>query len=263
MDKLSKLEILREWMIQFRKADKRVIGLWFLVGVGLIVHAAYPIVHRPMDYLFSDAARHYQYSLGPLVGKDYGSYLELLGYQIWLFTSLNMVGRTPFNTAIYSAFFSILTPLIWYGWFKECLPAKHWALFALALLVFVPSWITIYGFFMSETLLLPLLGLSLWLTWRAKRIQTLPAISLAMAAWFFSLSTKFSIFPEMLVTMTWLFYNLGKSNKINEIKIALPVAIMSTATAFIIPSIVNYFCIGTAWIFPRAEFTAMQMQDTA
>jgi hypothetical protein len=249
VDKLNKSEIIRSYLSKLKQVDRTTIVLSLLVGIGLIIHAVYPLIHQPMyNMQGSDPARHYQYALGPL--KECGSYLELLGYQIWLYVSLNIVGRTPLNSAIYSAALSVITPLLWFRWFKECLPTKQSALFALALLVFLPTWITIYGFFMSETLLLPLLGLSLWLTWRAKRIQSLPAILLAILAWFLALCTKFSIIPEMILTLSWLFWNIAQERRMGRLWITLPIAIIAMTTALIIPAIINYCYIGTAWLFP-------------
>jgi hypothetical protein len=67
---------------------------------------------------------------------------------------------------------------------------------------------------MTETLVLPLLGLSLWFTWRCLRKATLESFVWVTILWLATISTKQSLVPVAVIAMAWLWINqAGKARK--------------------------------------------------
>ena len=69
--------------------------------------------------------------------------------------------KIPALVAYCTALLSLAGPWLWYRFFRELQSSKTLALAGWACLSFLPSWIAIYGYFMQETLMLPLLGAAL------------------------------------------------------------------------------------------------------
>ena len=109
--------------------------------------------------------------------------IDPIFYQAWLSFIAKFTLDIPGLVALYAGVLSALTPWLWYRFLRELLPHKRQALLGWALLAWLPSWIGIYSYFMTETLLLTLLGLALWLSWRALRKRTLNALLLAALVW--------------------------------------------------------------------------------
>jgi hypothetical protein len=125
-----------------------------------------------------------------------------LGYQIWLTAVLTITGDSHTAVAVYAAFLSVITPWLWYRWMRECVPER--ALEGYAILALAPDWIKIYSVFMQETLLLPLLGLALWLSWKAQREVNFRADLWASLAWAGALVTKASALPIFVIVWAWV-----------------------------------------------------------
>src|ERR1035437_69804 len=106
-----------------------------------------------------------------------------LVYQTWLSIVQRVTMGIPGLVAVYAAALSVATPWFWYRFLSETLDSKTLALAGWAALGLLPTWIGIYSYFMSETLLLPLIGLSLWMTLRAKRRLTLQTFLAMVAIW--------------------------------------------------------------------------------
>ncbi len=93
-------------------------------------------------------------------------------YQLWLSVVQKLTLGEPRLVSAYAAIMSVATPFSWYLFLREYLRSRTLALAGWAILAWLPSWIAIFGYTMTETLFLPLLGLSLWQTMRAKRMRT-------------------------------------------------------------------------------------------
>ncbi len=85
-------------------------------------------------------------------------------------------------------------PATWYLAAKELLP-KTWALGVGIVIAVTPSLYAAYAYFLSETLLLVLMGAAFWLTLRAIRLGTPGAFALAVALWMLALLGKQTVLP--------------------------------------------------------------------
>jgi hypothetical protein len=177
--------------------------LYLLIGAGTIIRLLLPFLFNPMSFIYSDMLRHYEHALHPLL-PDIMSLVDQPCYQIWLGTVLGITGDSKIAVALYSGLLSAVTPWFWYRWMRECLPSKSLALAGYATLALLPPWIRMYSYFMQETLLLPLLGLSLWLSWRAVRRKDTLSFLLAAVTSGCTTATKANAAPLELIVLIWM-----------------------------------------------------------
>ena len=88
----------------------------------------------------------------------------------------------PELVAYSTSLLALLTPWLWYRFYVKYNRIKpwHWRVGILSLL---PSWTSIYAYFMQETLLLPLLGAALWATWRCRRKRDAASFGIMIFLW--------------------------------------------------------------------------------
>ncbi len=174
--------------------------LWVLILLGLLVRFFYPFYNNPMHDMCTDWLRHYY---NAVYSKTWLSASEALGHQLWLSAMLRIASGSDHGVAVCCGLLSLVTPICWYGWFRECMPSKWHALSAFIVLTWLPSWIRHSGYFMEEPLLIPILGLSLWFCWRCNRVGSFGDYLIFGASTGFALLTKMtSIIP---LTFTWLW----------------------------------------------------------
>jgi hypothetical protein len=189
--------------------------LLILIILGTVLRFLYPFYVNPMQRLFSDPMRHYS-NAKLLFDYPFDKITPLLdptGYQLCLNLFLKITQEKPFWVALATGFLCAITPWIWYGWMREVTPKKNAALLFLAVLAWLPSWIGIYGFFMPETLVLPLAGLALWATWRTIRRKTQTDLLLATILWTAATLTKATVLPIAIITMVTALYGMKSSWK--------------------------------------------------
>lgn len=165
------------------------------------------ITHNPMNHLYSDPLRHWDHASKPLEASPMAVFDPPL-FQMWLSVvqkwSLGQKGLI----ALYASALSVLTPWLWYRFLREALDSKALALTGWAILVWLPTWIGIFDYFMTETLLLPLIGASLWATLRARRKRTVGAFIFMVVLWTLTGLTRAVGFPlgGLAAFWVWLFY---------------------------------------------------------
>jgi hypothetical protein len=226
------------------------ILLWLVVVIALIGRCYYPYFNynNPAYHLASDARRHFHSAC--FFGTEPFSLIEPIGYNLWLALIIKCLGPGVDTIGIYSALLSIFTAIIWYLWFRECLPSKRLALAGFAIIAPLPSWIGIYAFYMPETLLLPLFGLALYLTWRAKRVGSAASIFAALSAWLGTLLTKLSLAPIAIIAIVWLFIAIFKMRgKRFALSVGIPGLLLLSLTLFVDP-INTYRGLHTGWLWP-------------
>jgi hypothetical protein len=178
--------------------------LWACIAVGAETRMLVPVLINPLNNVFSDFARHYKNALD-VEGVRLLTLLDQPGYEIFLNALLRITAQSPLAVAIAVGLLSVITPWLWYRWMRECLFSKRLALVGYAILSLLPNWIRYYSYFAQETLLLPLLGLALWMSWRAVRKATVVSYIVAAIAWGCASATKVSIMPAELIVWTWMF----------------------------------------------------------
>ncbi len=221
-----------------------------LIVVGTIFRFCYPFFSHPLDHLGSDPLRHYLNATTSFNSTIF-SWLDPPFPQLWLREILLLFTKTRLSVSIYFGLLCAALPWCWYLWGRQIFSSEKKALIYLAALVFLPSWIGIYGFFMDETLLLPALGLTLWLSWKAREHNTAKYLLLAVFAWAITLSIKLSALLELVIIVPWLFSHFLKHNgyKLRSYIVLLASMLMLSLTYFAYVFWV-YQGLGSTWLYP-------------
>jgi hypothetical protein len=163
---------------------RRALALLLYVAIltGSVQRLREAFVHNPLDELYSDPLRHWDHarqilSVGPWAVIDPPI------FQMWLSLVQKWSLEVPVLVGTYAGLLSTITPWLWYRFLRDSLSSRLLALVGWAAFAWLPSWTGIYSYFMTETLLLPLLGASLWLTVRADRKCTVPSFCAMTALW--------------------------------------------------------------------------------
>lgn len=175
-----------------KESTRRIRIRYLLIGiiiVGEILRFALPFIYNPINALWSDPGRWWEYATtGPHTPPL--ALIDPIFYQAWLSFVAKLTLDIPLLTAAYAGLMSVITPWLWYRFFRELLPCKNTALAGMAILTWLPSWLGVFSYYMTETLLLPLLGLSLWLSFRAMRKKTSGSFVLAGFTWVLASLTR-------------------------------------------------------------------------
>jgi hypothetical protein len=127
-------------------------------------------------------------------------------------------------------------PYGWYRALRELLPRRQ-ALGGAILIGLVPGFVSIYAYFMNETLLLSLTGFAFWLTLRAWRKATLGAWTLACVVWTGAIFTRTIAVPMAVLCLgtLWLAQRGERFEKaivaiISVLVLAVPAGLHSRST---------------------------------
>ncbi|HEX5127089.1 MAG TPA: hypothetical protein VFW00_10150 [Rhodocyclaceae bacterium] len=167
---------------KFTRWAIRLLYLLIIIGCGVRFYQVW--LHNPAspDHLFSDPQRHWEYASKPLEPSPMALF-DPPFFQLWLSVLQKWtMGLLPL-IAIYAGLLSIATPWLWYRFIREATSSRVIALTGWAAFVWLPTWISIYSYFMTETLLLPLMGASLWMTLHADRKRTVASFVGMVALW--------------------------------------------------------------------------------
>jgi len=197
----------RRWLGETTRGYRRTdILLYVLVVAGEGVRLALPFLVNPLDHLWSDPGRWWDYATKTGIETPPLALIDPVFYQAWLSFVAKLTLDVPELVAAYTGILSAVTPWVWYRFFRELLPDdKRLALVGWAVTAWLPSWIGIYSYFMTETLLLPLLGLSLWLSWRSMRKGTSSAFLWASLVWALTGLTRGIAAPIAVAVMAFVW----------------------------------------------------------
>ncbi|HEX5127088.1 MAG TPA: hypothetical protein VFW00_10145 [Rhodocyclaceae bacterium] len=181
--------------------------LLIILGCGARLYEVWQ--HNPLDpdRLYSDAMRHWEQASEPLEPSPLALFDQPF-FQLWLsVVQIWTMGLRPL-IAIYAGLLSVATPWLWYRFLREATSSRKLALTGWAVLVWLPTWFSIYSFFMTETLFLTLMGASLWMTLRADRKRTVPAFVAMVVLWLLTGLTRAIGFPFGAIAglLVWLRY---------------------------------------------------------
>ncbi len=177
--------------------------LWILILFGSYERLIAAFQISPLQYPFSDPGRHWSYAMAAFTENPL-TVFDNIGYQVWLAAISRITGSDVLALGIYTALLSIFTPWIWYRFFRELFESKDLALLGWVLIAWLPSWIGIYDYFMTETIFLPGLGLALWFTWRSARRRTLESFVWASIFWFVAIAIRPIAVPPAIFCLAWL-----------------------------------------------------------
>ncbi len=234
MQALAQFEsCFRQWLLQFREGLNRlniVYALLYLtILFGIILRISYIADYNPLDHIWSDPQRHWEQGSEPL-RNDPMTLTDPILYQLYIGIIAKLTFKDPVLVAFYAILLSVLTPWIWYRYLRELfdnrlLATAGWAVFSI-----LPSWIVVFAYFMQETLLLPLLGLALWASWRCKRKQTVSTFVLMVFLWILTGLTRGIAIPLAAVICTWMWFAQNQKFSKASLSLLLMVFIMGPLT---------------------------------
>lgn len=177
---------------------------YFVIFITSLTRAWYIITYNPVNHIWSDPARHWEQGTD-LLRIDLMSMTDPIGYQMYVALLAKFTLKIPALVAYCTILLSLAGPWFWYRFFRELQSNKTLALAGWAFLSFLPSWTAIYGYFMQETLMLPLLGAALWSTWRCRRKADVRNFIFMVFLWIAVGLTRGIAIPLAAVACTWLW----------------------------------------------------------
>ena len=187
-----------------RTLSAREVQWSTVFGGVLLLRLLFPFFDSPLTHLYSDPLRHWETGrdfLQPTVMGSGDPYL----YQLWLYLLQRIAGQSG---AVILAACGALCAAMPYGWYRalrELMP-RQLALGGAVLIGLWPGLVSIYGYFMTETLLLTLTGFGFALTLRALRKRTLAAFAAACALWLAAIFTRIVVLPIAVLCLAWAWY---------------------------------------------------------
>lgn len=178
--------------------------LYAIIVAGNLLQIWVIVEYNPVDHVWSDPGRHWEQGVEPL-RIDLMSMSDPIMYQLYIGALAKLTLNMPALVTFYTSLLALAGHWIWYRFFRELQTSKTLALAGWAVVSLLPSWSSIYSYFMQETLLLPLLGASLWATWRARRKGDLRSFLLMVALWVAAGLTRGTAIPLAAVCCTWLW----------------------------------------------------------
>lgn len=178
--------------------------LYVLIVAGNLLQIWVIVEYNPVEHVWSDPGRHWEQGIEPL-RIDLMSMSDPIMYQLYVGALAKLTLNIPALVTFYTSLLALVGHWIWYRFFRELQTSKTIALAGWAVVSLLPSWTSIYSYFMQETLLLPLLGASLWATWRARRKGDLRSFLLMVALWVAAGLTRGTAIPLAAVCCTWLW----------------------------------------------------------
>ena len=191
-------------MLQLIGAEvtRRLRLLWILFGILLELRLLYPLFSSPLAHRFSDPQRHWENGLAFLHPSIMGSDDPYL-YQLWLYLLQRLAGTSDNLILMGCGLLCALMPYGWYRALRELMPREA-ALTGAVLVAVVPDFLSIYGYFMNETLLLTLTGFAFWLTLRAHGKRTVAAFAAACTLWVAASFTRAAAVPLAAISLLWI-----------------------------------------------------------
>ena len=169
----------------------------------LVARLLFPFFDSPLTHLYSDPQRHWDNAalfLHPNIMGANDPYL----YQLWLFLVRALSQGEAAPVLLGCGLLCAAMPLGWYRALGELLP-EPWALGGAILIALIPESVSMYAYFMNETLLMALLGFCFWLTLRSHRKGTVSAYALACLVWSCAALTRTVALPMALACLAGLW----------------------------------------------------------
>lgn len=201
-------------------------GLYGLILVGSVLRVISCFQHLPTNYLFSDPKRHWLNG-ERLWAPDFMGTSDPILYQIYMALIRAVTGDHALFLATICAALSIVMPWTYYRAAREFGLARVPSTAVWALIANTPSLITIYHYFMMETLLLPLVGIAVWMSGRHLRKGGRSAFLWASLFWVLACLTKATVAPLAAICLAWTWWI--KSRRVSDGLCAAALAILLLA----------------------------------
>ena len=169
--------------------------------------------NNPINYLFSDPNRHWLNG-ERLFSPDFMGASDPILYQIYVATLRFVTWDNQILIAAACATLSVLMPWTYYRAARSFGFGHRPCLAVWTLIGLTPSLITIYHYFMMETLLLPLVGVAFWMSARHLRKGGRSAFLWSLAFWVLACLTKPTVAPLAAVCLAWTWWM--KSRRVSD-----------------------------------------------
>jgi hypothetical protein len=186
-------------------------------GAVLVARLLYPFFNSPLSHLYSDPLRHWANGARFLAPDLIGAGDPYL-YQLYMYLLRALSADDPPTVLLACGVLCSAMPYGWYRALRELLPRRA-ALAGATIIGVVPGFISIYAYFMTETLLLTLTGFAFWATLRAWRKATLGAFTLAAALWTLAIFTRSVVLPMAALCIGTLWWRPGQ--RLNKAAVAV------------------------------------------
>lgn len=178
--------------------------LYLLIIVGAVIQTWYIFTYNPISHIWSDPQRHWEQGTD-ILRLDLMSMTDPIGYQLYVAVLAKLTLKMPGLVAFYTSVLALLGPWMWYLFLRQLQSNKTYALAGWAFFSLLPSWMAIYAYFMQETLMIPLMGMALWASWRCRRKADLNSFLLMVVLWVLVGLTRGVAIPMAAVVCTWLW----------------------------------------------------------
>jgi len=236
---------LRECYARTRPYLHWVLYVLIVLACGLRIWEVFS--HNPVFHIFSDTQRHWDHGKDPLSTAPMVLFDPPL-FQMWMSLVEKWSLGIPELVATYAAALSVITPWLWYRFLREMLHSRSGALAGWLIFALLPSWLSIFSYFMSETLFLPLLGLSLWQTARAKRKQTSRSFCSMVIFWTLTALTRGIALPLAGIAGLWVWWSHPR--KLQTLGLSILISILAfTPFAYRNHNLVGLWSpVGNGWL---------------
>ncbi len=176
-----------------------------LILVGTLVRIIGCLLDNPLDHLFSDPSRHW------MNGKRF-FHPDMMGagdpivYQVYIFLLQWVTDENRFLVGLACGLMSAFMPWTYYRAAREFGLSKTASQTAWALIIWMPSLVTFYHYFMMETLLIALIGLAFWMSARHLRKGTTGSFLVAVGCWTLACLTKTVAIPLAIVAVGYIWW---------------------------------------------------------
>lgn len=181
--------------------------LYRILQLLVCVRFLYPHFNAPLSHMVGMSGRQWKQAGNFLSPTEMGGIDSFL-YQAWLalvrFSTQDIAWLVHTTSGVLCA----LMPLAWYLCARQLLPRK-WALGVAIAIAVTPSFVTIYAYFSSETLLLPLIGLACWQTVACFQNPSSRRFMLAGLFWMLAAYTRVVALPPALGCIGVLWWACG------------------------------------------------------
>lgn len=194
------------WIRQLNRFQRLLLAA---VIAGSILRVALILIYNPIDHLFSDPKRHW-INGGRLFSPDLMGAGDPILYQVYIFLLRSVTADNPFLVALICGCLSAFMPWPYYRASRELGMSRSASLGVWALIASAPSLFTIYHYTMMETLLLPLVGMALWMSARHLRKRDSGAFLLSVFWWILACLTKSTVVPLAGVCLFYTWWTVSR-----------------------------------------------------
>jgi hypothetical protein len=204
--------------------------LWMGLGAAWAMRLLFPQYLSPMDHLWSDPLRHWD-NAREFTQNRFFAGIDPKGYQ-WFLAKIYAAwegARAPTEWAVGVQCW--LTGIFWFLAARELLSQRAAILTGIVLSI-MPSLLVIFGYFMSETLLLTLLGMAWWLSLLTWRKRSVVLFFITIAAWWATILTRVIVLPIGLGMMVFLWWMLPHKKWTLLVAIVISLNLLHPAAEF-------------------------------